>query len=303
MILAAIDIGSNAARLLITDVKDGDKIAEFEKLTLLRVPLRLGFDVFERKEISPEKVAMFLNTLRSFRYLMDAYGVVQCKAAATSAMRDASNSANILRMVKADTGINVEIISGDQEAAFIYENHIAENLDKSNIYLYIDVGGGSTELTCFADGRLLFKKSFNIGTIRLLKGQVTDQIWETMKDFLKKELKGQGKKAIAIGSGGNINKVFSLSKRKDGRALPLELLKDYLKELASFSIPDRMRLYSLKADRADVIVPALQIYINVMRWIDADEIFVPKIGLADGLIQALYREIKAAPPEAAAIRQ
>jgi exopolyphosphatase/guanosine-5'-triphosphate,3'-diphosphate pyrophosphatase len=296
MILAAIDIGSNAARLLITEVTVTEKKTLFEKLNLVRVPLRLGFDVFDKKEISPEKASMFLNCIRSFKYLMDAYGVSHCKAAATSAMRDARNSAEILDSVKEATGIEIEVISGDDEASFIYENHIAENLDKENAYLYIDVGGGSTELTCFADNQLLFKKSFNIGTIRLIKNQVTEAHWDLMKDFLKKEIRGMAKHLTAIGSGGNINKVFSLSKRKDGKPLGFELLKDYYKELNSFSVEERMRLYNMKADRADVIVPALQIYVNVMRWIDAQEIYVPKIGLADGLIQALYRELTALKP-------
>jgi exopolyphosphatase / guanosine-5'-triphosphate,3'-diphosphate pyrophosphatase len=293
MILGAIDIGSNAARLLITEVTENDKKTDFEKLNLVRVPLRLGFDVFEKKEISAEKTAMLLNTIRSFKFLMDAYRVTSYKAAATSAMRDALNGPEIINTVEASTGIRIDIISGDDEAAFIYENHIAENLANDNSYLYIDVGGGSTELTCFADNRLLFKKSFNIGTIRLIKNQVTEAHWDQMKEFLKKEMRTMAKHLTAIGSGGNINKVFSLSKRKDGKPLTLELLKDYYKELNSFSVADRMRLYNLKADRADVIVPALQIYVNVMRWIDAEEIFVPKIGLADGLIQALYRELKA----------
>ena len=292
MILAAIDIGSNAARLLITEVHVIDKKPVFEKLNLVRVPLRLGFDVFEIKEISELKTSMMLNTIRAFKFLMDAYLVTHYKAAATSAMRDAHNGPQILETLLQATGIRVDIISGDDEAAFIYENHIAENLNSENSYLYIDVGGGSTELTCFADNRLLFKKSFNIGTIRLIKNQVTEAHWDQMKDFLKKEMRSMTKHLTAIGSGGNINKVFSLSKRKDGKPLPLELLKDYYKELNSFSVADRMRLYSLKEDRADVIVPALQIYVNVMRWIDAEEIFVPKIGLADGLIQALYRELQ-----------
>jgi exopolyphosphatase / guanosine-5'-triphosphate,3'-diphosphate pyrophosphatase len=292
MILAAIDIGSNAARLLITEVIESERKPVFEKLNLVRVPLRLGFDVFEKKEISGQKMSMMLNTISSFKYMMDAYSVTHYKTVATSAMRDARNGSEIIEAIARDTGIRIEIISGDDEAAFIYENHIAENLNTDNSYLYIDVGGGSTELTCFADNRLLFKQSFNIGTIRLIKNQVTEAHWDQMKDFLKKEIKTMTKHLTAIGSGGNINKVFSLSKRKDGKPLPIELLKDYYKELNSFSVQDRMRLYNLKEDRADVIVPALQIYVNVMRWIDAEEIFVPKIGLADGLIQALYRELQ-----------
>jgi exopolyphosphatase / guanosine-5'-triphosphate,3'-diphosphate pyrophosphatase len=295
MRLAAIDIGSNAARLLITEVETKDKKAQFDKLNLIRVPLRLGFDVFDKKLISPEKTSMILNTIKAFKYLIDAYQVVRFKAAATSAMRDADNGPAIIDSIRNSTGVDIEIISGDEEASLIYENHIAENLDKDHSYLYIDVGGGSTELTCFADNKLVFNKSFNIGTIRILKNQVTDMHWETMKEFLRREIRVIKNDFIAIGSGGNINKVFSLSKRKDGKALSLELLKDFYKELSSFSVADRMRLYNLKEDRADVIVPALLIFINVMRWINTEEIFVPKIGLADGLIQHLYREMTDKP--------
>jgi exopolyphosphatase/guanosine-5'-triphosphate,3'-diphosphate pyrophosphatase len=222
---------------------------------------------------------------------MDAYGVQYCKAAATSAMRDASNSDKIIARVKKETGIAIEVITGDAEASLIYENHIAENLDKNHTYLYIDVGGGSTELMFFANGKLRFKRSFNIGTIRLLKDQVDDFLWNEMKDFVKRETKPFND-AIAIGSGGNINKIFSLSKRKEGKPLQLQLLKDYYKEFSNFSVADRIRIYKLREDRADVIVPALFIYINVMRWANIEEIYVPKIGLADGLIQHLYDELK-----------
>jgi exopolyphosphatase/guanosine-5'-triphosphate,3'-diphosphate pyrophosphatase len=292
MKLAAIDIGSNAARLLISDViLSNNKGPQFQKLNLVRVPLRLGFDVFEEKKISPEKEDMILNTIKAYKLLMDAYGVEYCKAAATSAMRDAANSDKIIARVKKETGIGIEVITGDAEASLIYENHIAENLDKNHTYLYIDVGGGSTELMFFANGKLRFKRSFNVGTIRLLKDQVDDFLWNEMKDFVKRETKPFND-AIAIGSGGNINKIFSLSKRKEGKPLQLQLLKDYYKEFSSFSVADRIRLYKLREDRADVIVPALFIYINVMRWANIEEIFVPKIGLADGLIQHLYEELK-----------
>ena len=207
-------------------------------------------------------------------------------------MRDANNAKDIIKKVKESSGINIEIISGDQEAAYIYENHIAENLSTDHSYMYIDVGGGSTELTFFSKGKLVFKRSFNIGTIRLLKRKVEEVQWEEIKDFLKQNLKGHPQ-PIAIGSGGNINKVFSLSKKKEGKPLSLELLKDYLKELSSVPLKERMELYQLKEDRADVIVPALQIYVNVMRWAGVEEIYVPKIGLADGLIHMLYDEINA----------
>lgn len=292
MKLAAIDIGSNAARLLIVDVANDDNgYPQFNKLNLVRVPLRLGFDVFEYGEISKERRGMVMQTMKAYGHLMKAYGVQHVKACATSAMRDAANSQDIIRKVKLETGIDIEVITGDAEAAFIYENHIAENLDKLHSYLYIDVGGGSTELTFFADGKLRYKESFNIGTIRLLKDMVTEQNWDEMKDHLKSNTKSS-LPMIAIGSGGNINKVFSLSKKKEGKPLTLELLKDYYKELSSVSLEERIKIYKLREDRADVIVPALQIYINVMRWADIEEIYVPKIGLADGLIQSLYEELK-----------
>lgn len=292
MRLAAIDIGSNAARLLVTEVvKQVGARPEFYKLNLVRVPLRLGFDVFEYKKILPEKEQMIIKTIKSYKHLMEVYDVKHYKACATSAMRDAENSAEIIRHIKDETGIAIEIISGDTEAAVIYESHIAENLNKDHSYLYVDVGGGSTELTLFYDNQMVFKQSFDIGTIRLLKNQVEEKMWYKMKDFLREKTKPY-KNLVAIGTGGNINKVFSMSKKKDGKPLSLQLLKDYHNELSSFPLHERMRVYSLREDRADVIVPALLIFINVMRWADANEIFVPKIGLADGLIQHLYQELK-----------
>jgi exopolyphosphatase/guanosine-5'-triphosphate,3'-diphosphate pyrophosphatase len=292
MRLAAIDIGSNAARLLISDVSDEFGKPEFNKVNLVRVPLRLGFDVFDKKEISPAKTDMILHTIKAYKHLIEAYGVDHIKAAATSAMRDAVNAEAIIRRVREETGIEIEVISGGSEASLIYENHIAENLDKEHAYLYIDVGGGSTELTFFAGNNLLFSASFNIGTIRLLKNQVTVNQWDLMKEYIRRETGQYTDRIIAIGSGGNINKIFSISKRKEGKSLNIELLKDYYKEFSSFTLEDRMRLYKLREDRADVIVPALQIYINAMRWATAQEIFVPKIGLADGLIQHLYADLK-----------
>ena len=264
----------------------------FQKLNLIRIPLRLGFDVFETGNISREKSEKLIETIKAYRHLLNIYDISYLKACATSAMREAKNASDILKKVKDTTGIDIEVISGEEEAAYIYENHIAENLSSDHSYLYIDVGGGSTELTFFSRGKALFKRSFNIGTIRLLKKQVKDDLWEEVKEFLKQNLKGHAQ-PVAIGSGGNINKIFSLSKKKDGKPLSFELLKDYLKELSSVSLQERIELYQLKEDRADVIVPALQIYVNVMRWANAEEIYVPKIGLADGLIHLLYEEVKA----------
>ncbi|MBK8787153.1 MAG: exopolyphosphatase [Chitinophagaceae bacterium] len=292
MKLAAIDIGSNAARLLITEVTVNEKnVPIFNKLNLIRVPLRLGFEVFETGLISKQKTGMLIQTMKAFKHLMNAYDVKQVKACATSAMRDAKNSEDIIRKVKMETDIAIEIISGDMEAGLVFENHIAETLDKDHSYMYIDVGGGSTELSFFSNGVLNFKESFNIGTIRLLQNQVNDKTWEQMKEVIKTVTKGQ-KEVVAIGSGGNINKIFSMSKRKDGKPLTLDLLKDYLRELGSVNLEDRIRLYNLRADRADVIVPALQIYTNAMRWAGATEMYVPKIGLVDGLVQHMWEELK-----------
>lgn len=292
MKLAAIDIGSNAARLLITEVlKDDKDVTTFNKLNLLRVPLRLGFDVFEQSIISKSKTNMLLQTMKAYKHLCNAYEVEHIKACATSAMRDATNAPEIIKKVKAETGIEIEVISGDYEAGLVYENHIAENMNKDNAYLYIDVGGGSTELSLFSNGVLTFKHSFDIGTIRLLKNMVNESHWAEMKNSIREFTKGQ-KQVIAIGSGGNINKVFSMSKRKDGKPLSLQLLKDYYKELGGTSLEDRISRYNLRADRADVIVPALQIYLNIMRWANAELIYVPKIGLADGLIRHLWEEVQ-----------
>jgi exopolyphosphatase/guanosine-5'-triphosphate,3'-diphosphate pyrophosphatase len=295
MRLAAIDIGSNAARLLISDAtSDNNETITFNKVNLVRVPLRLGLDVFSSGEISPHRIDMIMQTMNAYRHLLNVYDVKHLKACATSAMRDAKNASEIIKKVKEQTGIEIEVISGSDEASFIYENHIAENLDKDHSYLYIDVGGGSTELTFFSNNKLVFKDSFNIGTLRILKNMVTDGMWDEMKDDIKIKTKGH-KKVIAIGSGGNINKIFSLSKRKEGKPLSLELLKDYHKELMNVSLHDRINIYKLREDRADVIVPALQIYVNTMRWAGAEEIYVPKIGLADGLIQHLWEEITSQP--------
>jgi exopolyphosphatase/guanosine-5'-triphosphate,3'-diphosphate pyrophosphatase len=291
--LAAIDIGTNACRLLISEVisVEGGQ-TKFNKLNLVRIPLRLGFDVFETGEISKEKRGMLFQSMKAYSHIMNAYGVTKHIAVATSAMRDAKNRKEIVQKVFLETGINIQIISGDFEASLIYESHIAEKLDQDTNYLYVDVGGGSTELTLISKGQLIFKESFNIGTIRLLKSQVSDTDWEYMKTTLKDATK-EYPKLQAIGTGGNINKIFSLSKRKDGKTLDLELLKSYFKEFSSCTLEERIQLYQLREDRADVIVPALLIYTQVMKWASIDEILVPKIGLVDGLIQHLYEELSA----------
>ncbi len=292
MKLAAIDIGSNAARLLITEVTQIDEAKPvFTKMNLFRVPLRLGFDVFENNYISEKRQDMLMQTMIAYQHLMKAYQVDAVKACATSAMRDAKNASEIIDRVKQQTGIEIEVISGDMEANLVYENHVAENMDKDHSYLYIDVGGGSTELSFFSNGILVFKKSYNIGTIRLLKNKVSEDEWDILKEEIKSFTKGH-KEVVAIGSGGNINKIFSLSKRKEGKPIPLDLLRDYYRELEAVPLEERITKYGLREDRADVIVPALLIYINIMRWSNAEDIYIPKIGLVDGLIQHLWEEMK-----------
>ncbi len=291
MILAAIDIGSNAARLLISETSVyTDGTVDYTKLNFLRIPLRLGFDVFQKGYITDERRDRLLETMKVYKHLMSIYKVDGMRACATSAMRDASNGKEILAQIKKETGLVIDVITGQEEANIIYETHIAENLSTNKSYLYIDVGGGSTEVTLFSDNHTIFKESFNIGTIRLLHGNVTDEQWEHMKWYIKTHVKDH-QPLEAIGSGGNINKIFSISKRKEGKPLTWELLKDYHKELSNATVEERMHRYNFRADRADVIVPALQIYISVMRWAAAEEIYVPKIGLADGLIKMLHKEL------------
>jgi exopolyphosphatase/guanosine-5'-triphosphate,3'-diphosphate pyrophosphatase len=297
MKLAAIDIGSNAARLLICEVREnGNDSPEFQKLNLVRVPLRLGFDVFEFRQVSYAREEMLVDTIKAFKLLMDVHQVDFMTACATSAMRDASNGPEIIERIKNETGVNIHIISGDTEAEYIYGTRLMERNIPAKSFLYIDVGGGSTEITLFENGELVYKSSHNIGTIRILKNQVSDDQWNIMKADIRKLVKNKTGKMVAIGSGGNINKVFSLSKRKEDKPLYLDTLKDYYKELSSVTVAERIRLYKLKEDRADVIVPALLIYINVLKWAEIEEIYVPKIGLADGLIRNLYSRITGKKP-------
>ena len=291
MNLAAIDIGSNAARLLINSVEIVNGKVEFTKLNLLRIPLRLGIDVFTQGTIGKDRQDMFLNSMKIFSQLMDIYKVDHYRACATSAMRDAKNGTELINLAKEQANINIEIISGDEEATLIYENHVEEILDKKASYLYVDVGGGSTELTFYENGKMLYEKSFNIGTIRLLNDLVTEDMWYDMKSEIKKNIISKNN-IVAIGSGGNINKIFSLSKTKDGKPMSATMLKKYYKTMQQLSVVERMSQYQLREDRADVLVPALQIFNNVMNWADINHIYVPKISVADGLIKSIYQNLK-----------
>jgi len=291
MRLAAIDIGSNAVRLLINDItlyKDGTP--EITKVNLVRIPLRLGFDVFEFGRITAQKQLELSETMVAFKHLMHIYKVQRFRICATSAMRDATNAGDIVKKIKQETGMNIEVISGKEEASMLYETHLAEMLDVKSNYLYIDVGGGSTEFTFYGKGKIIASQSFDIGTIRLLKHKIEEEHWEQVRGFIKETTK-DGQQLAAIGSGGNINKIFSLSKRKKGKPLTLDLLRTYYKELSALSVTERMHRYELKEDRSDVIVPALQIYTQVMRWAGISDIYVPQIGLADGIIRKLFQEM------------
>ena len=292
MRIAAIDIGSNAARLLINEVTETKKgKPEFTKLNLLRIPLRLGMDVFTKGEIGPERKTMILDSMRIFSDLMKIYKVEHYRACATSAMRDAKNGPEIIKEVQENSGIDIEIISGDEEATLIYENHVAEGLDKNFGYLYIDVGGGSTELTYYENGKMKYEHSFNIGTIRLLNNLVTKENWEEMKTEIKTKIVSK-KPMVAIGSGGNINKIFSMSKTKDGKPMSANMLKTFYKDLKELTVEERMLKHNLREDRADVIVPALEIFNKVLGWAEISQIFVPKISVADGLIHSIYDKVK-----------
>ena len=289
MKFAAIDIGSNAARLQISSVLENEGVISFKRIEYVRFALRLGHDVFSDGLISPESEVRIFKLLHAYKLLMDLHEVKDYAICATSAMREASNSAEIITRIHKILDMKIQLIDGSREAELI-NDVVVQSLHPKKNYLHIDVGGGSTELTFFADGKLVSKESFNIGTIRLLKNQIKEKTWDDMKDYVKKHIKSE-LPSIAIGSGGNITKILSMSRLKEGKPLSLDLLKDYYKELSNVTIEDRMNLYGLKEDRADVIVPALLIYVQIMKWASIDEIYVPKIGLVDGLIHHLYDQV------------
>lgn len=286
---AAIDTGSNAVRLLIADVTDNDGTYTFKKNTLIRVPLRLGDDAFLDKHISDKKADDLVKTMAAFKNLMDVYKVNDYMACATSAMREAKNGPDIIKRIKEEAKLDLEIIHGEREAGIIYASHTGIDLDESKNYLYIDVGGGSTELTLFSDGDLVASESFNIGTIRILDNQDKDETWKEMQDFVRKHTKAF-KEIHGVGTGGNINKLFKLSNEKDGEPMSYTKLKSLYSYLSSYSLKDRINVLKLNQDRADVIIPACEIYTTVMKWANIKQIYVPSVGMADGIIQTLIEK-------------
>lgn len=287
MVFAAIDIGSNAMRLLFCRVYKVDGKPHFSKEELIRMPIRLGEDVFLYGKISEEKSNRLVMALRGFSELIKAYGVVAHRAVATSAMRDASNGEEIIEKVKKETGLNVEIIDGKLEASLVFSNHIEEILNPKNAYLYIDVGGGSTELTLYFNNKVIAAKSFNIGTVRMLLDKVEKNEMEEMKIWLKKNTIGIHP-LYAIGSGGNINKIYKMSGKKETKHLSYDKLKGIYEMLNSYTYQERIERLDLKPDRADVIVPAAKIFLTVMKTADIERVYVPQIGLSDGLVHELY---------------
>ncbi|CAN5122198.1 rod shape-determining protein [soil metagenome] len=286
---AAIDIGSNAVRLLIADIIENNDSVSFKKNTLIRVPLRLGDDAFLDKHISGKKAGDLMKTMRAFRDLMDVYKVTDYLAYATSAMREAKNGAEVVKMIKDDANIELEIIHGQKEAKVIYASHAEINIDKSKNYLYIDVGGGSTELSLFSEGKLLASRSFNLGTIRILDNQDTEETWNDMKEFIREHTRGF-KLISGIGTGGNINKLYKLSEERDKAPLSYTKLKALYNYLNSFSLKDRINVLGLNQDRADVIIPASEIYLTVMKCANIKNIYVPSVGMVDGIIQTIIEK-------------
>lgn len=285
----AIDIGTNAMRLIITDVYQLPNKTQYKKLTLVRVPIRLGEDVFTLGEISEEKQHRFIEAITGFSHLLNAYNIKNYRACATSAMREATNGSQIVTLIRKKTGINIEIISGDEEAYLIQAGGIAEIMNSENTYLYVDVGGGSTEIILYYKHKRINSRSFPIGTVRVLSNAVNPSTKLEMIEWLKKTVKNFSN-VIVIGSGGNINKFQKLIDNKEGKPIKTKQIKKMREYLASLSMEERLSVLNLSLHRADVIIPALDIFSTVMNAVKAKQIIVPKIGLGDGIIRELHRK-------------
>ncbi len=294
MRFASIDIGSNAVRLLLCNVYDDGPEPVFKKAELVRMPIRLGEDSFRFRRISDEKKDLLAKTMKAFKLLIDVFGAIDYRACATAAMRESENSQEVIRFVKQQSGIEIEVIDGKTEAQIIYSNHIAEHLSHDESYLYIDVGGGSTEITLFTEGHIAASQSFNIGTIRLLHDQVSKDTWSNFKEWIRSRSKNHHP-LTAIGSGGNINKIFKMADRKENKPLLFSKIQETYYFLKEFSVEERITVLGLNPDRADVIVPAAKIFLTAMKTADIDKILVPQIGLSDGIIHLLYEKHRRMP--------
>lgn len=285
---ASIDIGSNAVRLLFMNVIEDGKDVFFKKSELIRMPVRLGQDAFYgEKIIGYQSIEKLTNTMIAFRHLMLVHNVVDYRACATSAMREAINGEEVTGIIFEKAGIKIDIIDGGEEAELVYSNRIAELFDEKKTYLYVDIGGGSTEMTLFSNKSIIISRSFNIGTIRLLNNQVSPLDLQEMRNWLN-ILKNEYKNIELIGSGGNINKIFKMTRKKEGAPMSYKELRKMYLYIESFSVDDRIKVLGYNPDRADVIIPASELYIKIMKWAGAKKIFVPKIGISDGIIHQLY---------------
>jgi exopolyphosphatase / guanosine-5'-triphosphate,3'-diphosphate pyrophosphatase len=285
---AAIDIGSNGVRLLISNViVFKKKETQFKKSALVRVPIRLGEDVFTTGKISQNNKNRICDTMHAFQLLMKVYGVEKYKACATSAMREAKNSKDIVEGIFNKSGVRIEIINGKTEAEIISSTDLSELIQSDKSYLYVDVGGGSTEFTFFSEGKLIDSRSFPLGTVRILDKKVDNKVWDDAKKWVKKRSEDLPELSL-IGSGGNINKIFKMSGKTEGKPLSYIYLNSYFNFLDQMSYNERISELDLNPDRADVIIPAAKIYLRAMKWSVAEKIYVPKIGLSDGIIKSLY---------------
>ena len=286
----AIDIGSNAIRLLVsTVIEQKGKPTQFKKTSLVRVPIRLGEDVFLDGTISLRNASRLIDAMNAFRLLMNTHNITRYRACATSAMREAANSAEVVAIIEEKTGIKINIIDGEAEAAIIASTDLNSLIQNDRVFLYVDVGGGSTELSVFENGKKIASHSFPIGTVRLLNDIVKDEMWDDMKDWIRKQTK-DFKKINVIGSGGNINSIFKHSGKKMGMPLSYFYLVSFYELVKSYSNDERIIELDMNPDRADVIESATRIYLSAMKWSRAKNIYVPKIGLSDGIIKSLYNE-------------
>ncbi len=287
MRFAAIDIGSNAIRLLIEEVHLSDGKYHIEKVSLTRVPVRLGQDVFTTGKLSKQRIQQLVKTMKAFWYLMDVHDIEFYRACATSAMREAKNKRAVIKKVLEESNIEIELLSGDEEANLIFSNYFAQNLNVKNSYLYIDVGGGSTELTLIKNGKRIKSKSFELGTVRMLANATDKKVWEQARKWIQSSISAQDH-ITAIGTGGNINSVFKILGKKPNQTISFTEIKNQYEALLSMSMDLRITKLKMKPDRADVIIPACDIYIRLMTYAGIQQMIVPKIGLADGIILELF---------------
>lgn len=287
---AAIDIGSNAVRLLIANIiEQKGKTALFKKSSLVRVPIRLGADVFLNQQISKENEIRLIDTMNAFRLLMQAHKVTVYKACATSAMREAENGNEVAELISKACNIKIDVINGEEEAAIIAATDLNQYIDANKTYLYVDVGGGSSEFSVIHQGKTVASKSFKIGTVRLLNDIVQKEAWFELEQWIKSSTSDY-EKVDLIGTGGNINKIFKISGKAANKPLTYFYLTSFYNMLQTYSYEERITEMDLNQDRADVIIPAARIYLSAMKWSGAKDIYVPKIGLSDGIIKSAYFE-------------